>query len=1729
MGNTGREKPAVSGDALLAWAGIAALLVVILAAGAALRLTGLDWDEGYLLHPDERFLSWVASDVHPVASLAEYFDTPNSTLNPNNVGHRFYVYGTLPVVLLRYLGEAIDKTSLYTIYLPGRALSTSSDLLTILLLFLVARHLVGWRAGLLAAALYATSGLAIQQSHFFTVDTFTNLFAVAAFLFATRALDVHRWHGYALFGLALGLAMACKLSIAPLALVLLVAVGLRVAREAAPLVGDPDDEAAHRRMTQLSARAAAGIVTAGVVAVAVFRVAQPYAFLPPGSGVPLDTEQLGPVMTLVSRLGEPLGFRPNPDWLGQMQEIRRWVTGRVDAPPNHQWAHRPALLFPWLNMVRVGMGWPVGVFVWLAFLWALWEIGRKHRGARRLVLPVVWVAVLFVWQGVGWVTTMRYFLPVYPFLYLLGGWALVTLWNRVRALVIARRAARWHWSRRAVMGLVAFILLAGIAWGYAVSRIYSRPTPRVAASRWIVEHVPGDVTLLFQTPGGPRQVQIGLPNDWQPPDAPTGDPTAPDIQYSTLWGGVSQRVSFTMPFDATLTAIRFNRIVDPAASSIERTLEVRLIAEEQDGQSPLFIGSLANRFGTASDLRGRTYRLDTPALPLTEGAGYRLELLPDGVGPLVLAGATIATEGEWDDPVPLSVPPHNVWGALYQPLQMNLVWEDTPDKRARMQYVLDHTDYLTISSNRFYGTLPRNPQRWPMTIAYYEALFSGELGFELVGDFSSRPSLGPVEFFDDDAEEAWTVYDHPRVLVFRKTSTYNSEQSAAVLYSADLDTVVRRIAGEASGRPVRLALPPPRPAHDPTPGVFDQGAGTDWTQFDPRPADFWTRAQPVTVVVWWAAIALIGWAAFPMLWVLLPGLPDRAYPLARVFGLLFTAWLAWLAVSVDALPWTGWTVVLALIVLAGLSAGLAWPRRAHLAAWLRANRYHIAIVEAGLAALYLAFVLIRLGNPDLWHPVFGGEKPMDLAYFNAVVRTPSFPPYDPWFAGGTINYYYFGFVIVAVPVKLLGVPVTLAYNLILPTLFAVTGGAAFSAAYNLIRPDNATEHDASGGFRDWLGKPGIAAAYLAGGAALLLAVVLGNLDQIRTVLWALAELGTGKPEWSVTALPNLGATLRGLAITLRDSTPLPVGVGEWYWNATRVIPVPIDATGTPTETGPITEFPFFTFLYADLHAHMIAMPLTLLAVVWGIGQVRGAALPAEARSRFGRLALKLLGGFVGALTIGALRPTNTWDFPTYLLLGGAAVMLAHFRRRGGEHALPALGLGGVTALLAGGLFFGFGLSASAGAGNSPALALAGIGAAVGLPAGFGLGMAATRAARTNVSAGDALAHWVTLLGGALRVGLLAGATALLYLPYILNYRLGYDQVIPWTGSRTVLWAYLAILGLFLFVIASWLACELWRWLRGARRQHVMPLLLALAGVGGATALAASSISPVAWAAVPMLAVALALSFRPGQPLEKRLALVMLLGGLALTLFVEVLVLGGDLHRMNTVFKFYLQVWLLLAIVAGAALGWLWPALRRAPDALRVPWALALATLVLLAALYPLMATRAKVADRWNPDAPRTLDGMAFMPTVQFGDGGVNFSLEGDYHALRWLQDNVEGQPVVLEALGWREYLWGSRVSVYTGLPSVVGWSWHQRQQRPPEAGEVLQRHLDVRELYDTTNLARAIQLLDKYRVNLIMVGEMERAYYSPAGLSKFERMAENGQLEVVYSRNDTTIYRVVRE
>ncbi|MBM2848442.1 MAG: putative rane protein, partial [Anaerolineales bacterium] len=1029
---------------------------------------------------------------------------------------------------------------------------------------------------------------------------------------------------------------------------------------------------------------------------------------------------------------------------------------------------------------------------------------------------------------------------------------------------------------------------------------------------------------------------------------------------------------------------------------------------------------------------------------------------------------------------------------------------------------------------------------------------------------------------------------------------FSLENAQALLNAIDLTQVVNQGPRQATRAPTLLMLPK---------NLLElQRAGGTWRAMF-NPGDLLNRYEPLGVLAWWLAMLVMGWLAFPLTYLVFGGLADRGYPLAKSVALLFVAWLVWMLGSYEILPFSRGTIALGFIVLALISGVIFWLRRAEIGDYLRRHRRHILIVEGLTLALFVFDLLIRLGNPDLWHPAFGGEKPMVFSFFNAVLKSTYFPPYDPWLAGGYINYYYYGFVIVALLTKLLGlVPafaynliLPFAYNLILPMLFSLLGVNAFCVAYNLVKarsenPASASqapnpnpeysipnpqvttlktgdlEHKAQEGnpapretilntqTLEWMtegAQPAIAvpaaevetptplsgaqavsnlpsltltpnsnsspvtrhlSPYIAGLAAALLIVVLGSLGQIWFLNRALQE--AADPQLLSKLAPadrDITTTLNGLGRVLSGKASLPGG-GRWYWDATRIVAYANQDRG---EGGgnEINEFPFFTFLYADLHAHMMDLPFTVLALAWGVAYVLGIQ---RRRSRLESVAL----WFVGGLALGVARPTNTWDFPTYLALGVAAVAAAHWLRD-------------------------------------------------------------PRITRANLSA----------VGG--RLVLLVGLAMALYRPFDQWFLSPYSEAVQWKGPKTPLDAYLYMYGLFFFILVSFLVWEARRWLAETparvlteNRNWLAPVGLLLAALVTAIAVFLYLKADIAVIALPLMAWAglLLLRSRAAMPPEKRIVLFLIGTALSITLFVEVYAVGGD--RMNTVFKLGMQVWTLFSVGAGAALGWVWAERPAWTPNWRGAWTLVLIILAGSAAFYTVTAANAKVRDRFPSstaqphgtqnaycqeipgvpmpypgnrgrqvdEQPHSLNGMDYLQWSAYCDQAYFLPLKYDYDAMRWMQDNVKGSPVIVEAQSFALYRMSSRYAWNTGLPDVVGWDWHQRQERGAlptqfisERGAKVSLFYCVGAAFGPQDLERyqacagtlsyyqeagsllenpgqaedyALSFIRDYDAHYVVVGPMERAYYPPEGLAKFDTMVARGLLTVAYHNPGVTIYEV---
>ena len=1392
-------------------------LTGIVGLALTLRLLGLDWDQGYHLHPDERFMSIVLTEIQPPPDFAIYFDPLTSPYNPFNQGISFFVYGTLPLFLVDLLSGLFGLQGYDQAHLVGRCVSAVMDTGTVVLVFLIGRRLLSSRAGLLAALLMALAVHSIQLSHFFAVDTFSTFFSTAALWFLIRFAQGRRWFDLTLLGLATGLAVASKLSAG--LLVVLVAVWWFV-------------QGWREGRFRFATPAAAGWLSRGaLVALLVaitFRLAQPYAF---ASGSLLDW-----------RLGEPFLSA-----VAQQQEIQ---TGNYDWPPGVQWANTMPYLFPIKQIVQWGVGPAFGVAALTGIVAAVVSIWRGN--SHPLALPLVWAGLNFLYSGALVLKTMRYFHPIYPVLALVVAWLFVELWRR-RELI--RGVPAGIASPGIALG-AAITVLATAAWAFAFMQIYGREHPRVEASAWIYANLP--------------------------------------------------------------------------------------------------------------------------------------------------AGTRIVTE-HWDDQLPLPLP--GAPNLRFELTELRVFDREDFAKRDHLIDTLGSADALILASDRGIGTIPGMPQRYPLAGRYYQALLDGDLGFRLAAEFESRPTLGPWTIDDSSAEEAFTVYDHPRVSAYVREAP-----DVATLVTTSLQSIDERGAIQVLPR-VAVAAPIDLNPED-AETVRREASWPD--VYTDRPLEGLPAA-----LAWYALGLTLTLALWPAVGHVLRSLPDAGYAATRLLGPAIAVLPAWWLASLELAPYGIPLIAGSAGTLAVGSAAIAWRSRDQLWAALRPRLASVVVIELVFAATFAGFVALRAANPDLWHPVFGGEKPMDYAHLNAIIRSPYFPPYDPWYAGGHLNYYYFGHVPTASLSKILGVPPSTAYNLALASYVAGAIAAVFAVCH---------------GVWSVLSRPGRPAA-LVGLAGVLLVAVVGNLQSVvQLVEIAVDHAGDPSSGWS--ALAQVPATIGGHLSADYD-----------FWAPTRVIP------------GTVNEFPWFTFIYGDLHPHLMNLGFTAIALLGALALValgerrrRGGLVPTAAW-------LAVLG--LQAFVLGLHRVTNPWDFPTYLLI-----------------TLVTLGYALLRADLARGRN------------------------AIALVAAAGIGI-------TTVS------H-------------------LLFLPFHQHYVDFFSGVSP-TPETTSAFQWLLIFGLPTAVVLTLGVAMLAPKLRALLQSAHLTTRNVAAAVSAGMVLVALVASLVAgnesWSArVLLAALAAIIGTAAWQARDEPLRVVPLAffgAAVLLTAIPEFVTVRDDIGRLNTVFKLHLQAWVLAGLGAAIALPQViqavWMRRSRRSLGLRSAWTASIAALVAIALIYPLAATPHKLGLRIQ-QLPPNLDGEAFLDGAEITDQGARIGLTSDLAALRWLRESVPGAPTIVEA-PTTIYRWGGRVSVYTGLPAVVGWDWHSRQQHWGYVHQVDARLTDMQELFTTADPTRARELLDRYNVDLIYIGELERAHHDGVSLTKFEQMSHLG-VTPEYVKGKVTIYRV---
>ena len=508
------------------------LLLIVLIGGWFRTLNLRDWDGGTDQHPDERFMTYTVVNLSVPTRPADYFASicadpmpaprnpgaePNelepsdasgcSTLNPRNFNwSRGYVYGTLPTTLTRLIAERTGRTGGDDIQMIGRGLSVGLDIVTLLALFALGVTVYDRRVGLLAAALYAGAVMPIQQSHFFTVDNFAVCFGTLALLFITRLGRNGRLSDAVWSGIWIAAAVASKINMAALVGLVFVAVALQAFKASGK-----------RRGARGLVRPFGLLLLTGIVSFAGFRVLQPDAFAGPqwwnivcftcsGGLLPGETVELQDAI-----------LRLDPRFVNGLRQSAVTADGTIDLPSSIQWADRTPWLFPLQNMVLWGMGLPLGIVAWSMWAAAGWVMLTRRRWSP--LIPWIWVTFYFAWQGQQFVTTMRYFLPIYPPLLMFAAWGMLELWRNRRRTPVQTMATPFGISllrlvdrlRRPLIiaGGIVFVVLATWAWAWAYTRIYTRPYTRIVAADWIQNAAPGGTISTWEIWDDP----LPLPQD----------------------------------------------------------------------------------------------------------------------------------------------------------------------------------------------------------------------------------------------------------------------------------------------------------------------------------------------------------------------------------------------------------------------------------------------------------------------------------------------------------------------------------------------------------------------------------------------------------------------------------------------------------------------------------------------------------------------------------------------------------------------------------------------------------------------------------------------------------------------------------------------------------------------------------------------------------------------------------------------------------------------------------------------------------------------------------------------------------------------------------------------------------------------------------------------------------------------------------------------------------------
>ena len=806
----------------------------------------------------------------------------------------------------------------------------------------------------------------------------------------------------------------------------------------------------------------------------------------------------------------------------------------------------------------------------------------------------------------------------------------------------------------------------------------------------------------------------------------------------------------------------------------------------------------------------------------------------------------------------------------------------------------------------------------------------------------------------------------------------------------------------------------------------------------------------IPILSWWFTIQIISIVGLPYTVLIFRRFPLHGYALNKTLSILLVGYSAWLLAMLGFGALASSSAALALIILAGVGVWISrWASIKPLLSSIGKKWKSIL----GIEALFILFLLIGLwlhSHGAVGTSILGTEKMMDLAFLSSAAQSPNFPPQDPWLSGYAINYYYLGYVLLATIKVLSGVSVGVAFTVGLATIFALSAMTIIGLLSAMILSIRSIDS-----------KP----QYLQTGLACLLGIImvlfLGNQGGLFQVIFGSPQIETLGDQQILSAMQQKLHGNSTIEVHPAIQThPSDFGLIEfiqpdhtsfdWWWPS-RMVWDTVSATPTAVEKQyAITEFPFFSFYLGDLHPHVLSLPFVILILALAF-EMLSSEKPLFLHTDRAEITKMI----ITCLILGSMYMINSWDTPTYALIYFGALFLCYRQaafRQGDKISLQKIAKGMVL------LIFGCILV------NVPFLITFQSFVGSTLPQ-----------------------NWISIPG--------------------LN---AVRKIISLSFNHTGWYAFISIFGLSSLAVLTF-AVHRNTYEVIDSPLHRKPDLLIL-GIIIAIAIIGTLIGFPLLSLFPLIYFLLR---KAGQQTERPVNTFVFLS----ISVAYLVILAADIvyirdpfeNRMNTIFKFYYQAWIILAVMAAFAMATLlqFDFRRRWFSPL---WIMIIICFFAGAAVYPLETLTN--GQPWSKGA-FILDGLGFLQQQSPDESA----------AMAWIATNTQPSDIILTAVGSSYDDGTGRIAAGTGRPTVLGWSGsHERLWRsgsPEILATISNREQDIPLIYKTRDATTVHQLVDQYGVNYIYIGPKERQLYPGNGLNKFDSM-----YKLVFSSDEVQIYQV---